>query len=515
MDNAQVLNNLNAIELELAEHRAFGDVPYIHKHLHLCFERGLGKLSGDLPVAGQLLDALSRAGDHARYRVIGDTVVRCAITHALTRFETGDAWCLPLEECEEVFRATLRHLEEGHSGGPLETGVTPVARLGPEPFHGWIWTEEHSGDVFGRSFRHVIEDNHGRPLCTPDADELNMLAKGAELLGVLLPALSSSALAHTHVVAVFARDGKSAGRGSSSQFNIGGTIFLTRNGLKDPWWAAEHLLHESLHQKMYDFRRGHTLLNPDFARDDAPRVCSLWNEPSKEYNWDTHRAIAAFHVYVHLALLSAVAERREPTLAERYGRLEGMAGSQTAIERAYYLGEQIKKLCWQELGLAGHVFIDWLCAVLDTLLDCLDVSPPPENSSLHLLLDRYRREARKVEIVLWEANSANGNGGTKADFPLQLTDLIKEEAKSVRSLLSTVDGADGLNRFDDAMAQYKDEELGAKFADVRRLISKTLLNMSPDGYRLKSYSLGPEAPDEIVRQMVESSSQRLDMMLAS
>jgi hypothetical protein len=192
-----------------------------------------------------------------------------------------------------------------------------------------------------------------------------------------------------------------------------------------------------------------------------------------------------------------------------------MVGSQKAIERAYYLGEQIKKSCWQELGLAGHVFIDWLCTVLDTLLDCLDVPPPPQNSTLHLLLDRYGREARKVEIVLWETNSANGKGGSKTDFPLQLTDLIKEEAKSVCSVLSTIDGDAGLNRFNDAMAQYKDEELGAKFADVRRLISKTLLNVSPDGYRLKSYSLGSEGPEEIVRQMVESSSQRLDVILAS
>ena len=465
-------------------------------------------------MAGELLDALSRADTHSRYRVLGDSVVRCAITHALTQIEAPAPFCLPLEECEEVLRATLRHLKEGHYGGPLESGASHVTRLGPESSHGWVWSEERSDDIFGRSFRNIVQENFGRPLCTPDADELAMLQKGAELLGALLPSLSLGALGHTHVIAVFSNDGKRTGRGSSSQFNFGGTIFLTRNGLNDPWWIAEHLLHESLHQKLYDFRRGHSLLIPDFAREDAPFICSLWNEPGKLHNWDTHRAVAAFHVYVQLALLCVVAEQRAPEFAERYGAQGGMVGSRKAIERACYLGEQIRKLCWQELGLAGQAFIDWLSRVLDALFDCLDLTPPPEDSCLHLLLDRYGREAGRVETVLRDADSVNGNGETKTDFALQLTDIIKEEANSVRGVLSTLDRSGRVNRFNDAMAQYKDEELGTRFPQIRRLISRTLLDLSPDGYRLKSYSPGSEEPEEIVKQMVESSSRRLDIILA-
>src|SRR5260370_38989677 len=107
---------LESIEDVLANHRAFGNSHYIHEQLHICFQRRLSKISAHLPVAGQLLDALSRADPYVRYRTIGDTVVRAAIQHALSQIETGDRYGLPLSECEEVFRATIRHLDQGTCG---------------------------------------------------------------------------------------------------------------------------------------------------------------------------------------------------------------------------------------------------------------------------------------------------------------------------------------------------------------------------------------------------------------
>lgn len=515
---------LEMLEQVLGQHRAFGNSDYIHEQLQVCYKRRLNKISAYLPVAGQLLDALCRADNHSRYRVIGDTVVRCTVQHALKQLETGTQYGLPLDQCEEVFQATIRHLEESKCGGPLESGVTQVNRLGPDPYHAWVWSEEHSDDVFGRSFRYVIQENYGESLCTPNADELAILAKGAQLLSELLPLLSRSALSHVHLIAVFPAVGNWKSKASSSQFRVSGTIFLNREALQNPWWVAEHLFHESLHQKLYDFRHGHSLLerdavlNQEGQEEDARRVCSLWNIPdvNRSNYWDIHRAVAAFHVYVHLALLSALAEQRAPELEKVYGSLRcplTMIESRRALERAHYLGEQIKELCWQELGLAGKNLIDWLIAVLDVL----DPSPPPQGSYIHLLLDRYQTEAKKVGSFLYKVDpdTLKREAAVSSDLPQQLMSVINDEVKSTRCVLSTLNAEGDLDRFNNALAQYSNEELGTKFSQIRRLISKSLLDLSPDGYRLKCPSPGSKTPDEIVKEMIESSSQRLDTILAS
>ena len=100
---------------------------------------------------------------------------------------------------------------------------------------------------------------------------------------------------------------------SSSQYLLGGAIFISESVLDSPWQIAEQLFHESLHQKLYDFRHAHTVLAQDSPNiDDHPArpsvVRSLWNYPGNE--WDSHQALAAFHVYVHLALLCTLAEQR-------------------------------------------------------------------------------------------------------------------------------------------------------------------------------------------------------------
>lgn len=503
---------LDILELELTQHRAFGDSEYIRGQVQFCLERRLNKISAHLPAAGDLLEALSHADCHTRYRVLGDSAVRCAVQHALTQLETASVYGVPLDDCAELFHETTRLLEDGKCGGPLEAGSPTVRRLGPEPYHGWIWNEEHSDDIFGRSFRSVVQKNYGVSLYTPDSDECAMLAKGTRLLEELLPSLSRSALSHAHLIAVFPRAGKWTGRSSASQFKITGTFFLSRGGLEVPWYVAEHIFHEALHQKLYDFRHGHLLLAAGFWRKDAPLICSLWNEPGKLHNWDITLALAAFHVYVHLGLLCTLAERRATELEADYGPLQGMVGSRKALERARYLGEQITGPCWEELGQAGKYLVEWLMSVLNAL----DASPAPEGACVHLLLDRYEKEAGRVEAHLRRIGPEGLDGGSRAGVPQQLMDLIREEANHVRCALSAVNASEDLDRFNHAMAQYSDEALGTRFFEVRRLISKTLLDLSPDrrGYRLVDSVVESKRAEEIVKQMVETSSHRLDQILA-
>jgi predicted O-methyltransferase YrrM len=499
MARGQSLATLSAIEQALVQKRPFGDTPYILEQLQVCLKRRLGKVAARVPIARKLLDALERASGAPLHRVIGDTVVRCAIVHAHIQVETDAPYGLPLAECEKVFAATIEHLQRGDLDTPLDRGS--LRRLGPEPFHGWLWSEEHCDDIFGRSFRFLLKDRYAALPVTPSDDEIALLAQGARLLQELLPALTPSALRHAIVIAFVPNAGGWKGIASSSQFHLGGTVFLSR-AMHTPWWVAEHLLHESLHQKLYDFRHAHSLLELDYARDAAPRVHSPWNsrQLGQANQWDVHRVYAALHVYVHLALLAMVAEQRAAELEGTYGRFHGMMDSRKALERAQYLGEKLKAQCWDELGLAGRNLADWLISVLEFL----DPSPAPKGTYVHLCLDLYETEANRVAGALKASESGPSSLSRK------LVPLAKDEVESARQVLLAIGAEDELHRFDDAVAQFADDELGTRFPELRRVIGMALIEASADRYRLTASG----TQDPLVRQMVESASQRVYSVLA-
>lgn len=484
---------------KLLSGHTFGNSDYITEQMHLSIKRRLHKISTHLPVAGQLLDALNQTEPFRQYRVIGDTIVRCAVQHAHRQVETGVPYGLPLQQCAEVFGASLHLLAEGESA-PL--GSKLVHRLGPDPHDGWIWSEDRPDDVFGRSFLKVVTDNYGdEPRCTLTADELTSVSKGVQLFRELLPHLSRSTLAHTHLIVFFAAD-RAATPSSSSEFRLSGTIFLSRRLLASPWWVAEHLFHESLHQLFYDFRAGHSLLTPDSAREGAPRICSLWNVPDTSHGnyWDVHRALAAFHVYVHLALLATVAEHRSEETKSRHEAEYGpnrMVGSRRACARAHYLGEQLRvPLYWEELGQAGKRMVDFFSAVLDAL----DPSPPHPGAYVHLLLDRYWREAREVEIGLI-------NGTISKDTSDQLRVLSRNEVQSARNALAAADAEFAIGEFDHNFASLPNDQPGMEFVRTRDLVIETLMKVSPspDCYQLSD----SRVLDEQFKQAVETSSESL------
>ncbi len=525
----------------LSRHRPFGDSDYLHEQLHARYQQRLGTISGRLPVAGALSSALETATPYRQYRTIGDPVVRHAIHQALrhvsnpaqgakqhgehrgdpeqhgaenapSRLDDGG---LPLEDCEEVLRKTLGHLEgSGSEGGPLETGGGGLRRLGRQPGHGSVWSEQHGDDVFGRSFRRMIHDNfRGEPLCTPSDADFARLAKGAELLGVLMPQSARSVLSHTHVAVIVPNIGSWQRKASCSEYLISGTIFLNREMLRNPWWVAEHLLHESLHQKLYDLRHTHSLLVEDLSpeppsQEHAMSVQSIWNVggATGSSGWDTFRAIAAFHVYVHLAALCVQIERRQAELLRRFGAPDGSVPALTqrreAFERAQYLGRHIKQICWQEVGPAGRLLVAWLTAILNGI----DPAPPPPDSRyLHLVLSRYMLEATLL-----------ANKDLSPEIATRLSKLVNDEAETIRRVLIAIHADErDLDRVNDAIARRDDESAGGAFLRFRRRVTGILHVLSPDGYGLRRVSSAESmAPsDEMIRTMIDGSSHQLTSVL--
>ena len=494
---------LEIIEEALVGHQAFGDSAYIAGQLEVAFVRRLERVARELPAAADLLPAFHAADAATRRRIAGNTVIRCAVQHAFTHLETGKGNGLALADCAAMFTQTLTHLQQGRPGSPFENGAVELPRLGPEPWHGWVWREEYPDDAFGRGFRKILDVEYGGGLCSLEEDELAMLRQGEELLRELLPALARSALSHAHLVGCFPDNGFWKGKVSSSQIRMGGVIFLNRKMLRNPWCTAEHLLHESLHQKLYDFRHGHSLLDVDAPLEDAPRVVSLWNaeEFNKANHWDTHRAFAAFHVYVQLALLASVAERRAPELEARYGPFRGMVSSRKALDRARYLGEQLGQRCATQIGLAGERMRLWLM----TILDHLDPAPPPPGATIHLMLDLFVREGNRLESLIADSDAA------AARFAGDLARIAESEIAATREILSSIGDGAARARFDAALAGA-----GAPgFPAIRRLIARTLTQASPDGFELSSRAIDGGDPDARVRRLVEQGSESLYLMQAN
>ena len=500
---------LQAIDEALSNARPFGDHEYIRDQLHHCLLRRLSVIAPHLPAAGSLLEVLLTTDGASRDRVLSDTVVRCVIQQSLRQALTGeDEYGLPHSLRVAVLEATTAHISNAVAPAPLAAGMPTIESLNVESPTPWFWSETHNDDIFGEAFRALIDQNYGEQLCVPSPEELHTVRLAAQLLHELLPAITASALAHTYLIALFPRIGNWRGRASASQFRLGGTIFLSREALRNPWWTAEHLLHESLHQKLYDFRHGHTLLRQDARAPEAvladeeqqsgtPRVTVLspWNVPGQndQNRWDTDRALAAFHVYVHLALLTKAAQERDAELEDVYGPIDTrpprMTSARNAVDRAHYLGENIMTTCWDDLGSAGRQMVVWLKSILDELS-----TPPPAGASLHLLLHRYMIEAATV-----------ARQPLTPDLTSKLDHLATTESAVAHGILSALGNTGGAAKLAAATtALHRDR----RFVHTREAVTEALKDACTDGYTLRDIH-GARNHEDDVRHMIENSSRRL------
>jgi hypothetical protein len=483
---------IESMDEVLAAH-PFGDSDYITQQMHRSFMRRLSEIAENVEAAGVLLDALT-ASDNAkvRYRVLGDPVVRFSIKHMQTQPWRGEPFGLSARACGEIFEESARLVALGHDDSISAARGAPI---GPDSHHARFWNEDDPDNSFRAAFRLAVHSNYPGALRSPTQGEVDTLRKAVGLLEEALPRCARSALSHTHVVAVFSPDDGWGGALSSSEFTVSGVIFLSETVLSDPWIAAEHLFHESLHQQLYDFRQAHSLLNR--GTDRVALIHSLWNLPSEGNNdrWPAFRAIAAFHVYVHLSLLSQVARIRSGALKERYGPGK-MVGPLTAAVRAHYLREQLRAECWTELGDGGKRIVEWFGAVLDALNPNL----PAPGADVHLMLERYWRET-----TMLEAEDDDPADDLACKF---FGALAETEMETTRSAL-VLAGVDPTKIDDSLQAGPVGEHFSgatrARFISTRKLIISALLDATLD-----DFTLAPSrAPDRLVKDMIECSSHLL------
>lgn len=493
-----LLDDLGRVDAMLVD-SAFGNDAYLTDQMHICFKRRLEKIAARLPAASGLLNALSRADSTVQYRVLGDMTVRCAVQHALTQLDSDLDYGLPLTSCERIFEAAHTAIDSG-GVNRSRLGLAELTRTSPS--YSWICKKKRPGDmfddVFSQAFDFLIEDAYGedaRP-CSIDADEFAIFEKGLRLLAELLPLSSRSALNHVQLITFMSPVGDWTGRMSASEYRLSGTVFLNRYVLDHHWRAAEHILHEALHQQLYDFRQAHSLFSVNDDRVGMPTIHTPWNVPGNN-QFDAFRAIAAFHVYTYLSLLSILAKRRAQELRDEYGEQSSqarMVAPHTCLARARHLRDQIKVSLLGELGPAGQRLVQWYSSVLDLL----DSSPPPPGSTMHLYLDRYRVEARQILVLL------NGEEDRSSLYePLRM--LAEDEIRTACRVLEMLNAKDEHATLDRALgAVFNQNDKKMEFGRVRGLISKTFMEIS-DGYRLSSNM----ESDNIIANMVDGSSDRL------
>ena len=295
----------------------------------------------------------------------------------------------------------------------------------------WTGTEADDGD-FQRAFRYIVGREHLEPLCPADPGSVEALRSGVEHLENVAPELARGVLGHTQLIALFSRTGPWARTISVSQFRIVGVVFLARELLDNPWLTAEHILHESLHQKIYDLRHAHSILRSDVVPDDHPedsrKVVALWNRVNREGSnyWDLNRSLAALHVYTHLAVYASLAK----LASERDGGPPGfddgrLVTPHSAWRRARYLADQVQLAYEDELGEAGHCFVDWLAQCLDLIAS----SPSDGALRAHLLLERYDRDNRSLESYLLQASDH------ATDYRDGLSGLLLDEIAATRNVV--------------------------------------------------------------------------------
>lgn len=198
-------------------------------------------------------------------------------------------------------------------------------------------------------------------LCKPDDEQIEIYSCAVGDLTELLGALASETLQGVQAVAFV--DGPVD---SAFIWETPATILLASSKKPDRALACDTLLHEALHQKLAAARLSSSVFRSGYVESEGQRVAVPWGDTGFRF-FATGRAVAAFHVYVHLSLLHL----RMLELADSTSGWNGVSESviqsrlETRLARARYLSEALRAgHSRSEFGSDGPELLSWLDSAL-------------------------------------------------------------------------------------------------------------------------------------------------------
>ena len=407
------ISSLATVERSLATHKVFAEPSRILEARLGLYDLMVQALADRVASVREDASILAAQPPDRRAIIMDDPVVRYVFHDAFNLLKQDN---LPAEP--ELLRALYRALRERSMAptptSPLEWEMPQSIIVGRPAT--WVWCANSSATTFVTLFKQQFVDHCLRntltdqrregALITPDARLLKLLQDGCDLLFMVLPELIMSALSHVRMIAWVRSHTADAAMQSGSARTIPGAVFLSVDHLQTPWSVAEALLHEAIHNKLFDLYLTRLVLDSRYRAASAATVLSPWNEHTtfQSNRWPLDQALAAFHVYVHLALFAAALEEREEELFDRFGPIDRTDKALTcwvAAERARYLGKELRELAREGasnaryigLGPDGHELIQWLLAEL-AVLEGTSYRAPVSNTHDSLTSDShflYRR----------------------------------------------------------------------------------------------------------------------------
>lgn len=198
----------------------------------------------------------------------------------------------------------------------------------------------------------------------PDMHQTELIQNSFKLLDTFLPNVIKSSFAFIKGFTVVKTGFESAYNREAPQ------IFLINTDvIIDSLFTAEFLLHESLHQKMNDLQVTRPIMvdsYDDFASHEKGDVKLPWGL-GKPRPFSLVRAVATFHVYVHLSVLYKLAllKMRTDASITNFSTAKIQKRFLNAYNRASYISNSLlSEYNKQYYNEEGEEFLNWLQYVM-------------------------------------------------------------------------------------------------------------------------------------------------------
>ncbi|MDQ0771966.1 hypothetical protein QF026_000432 [Streptomyces aurantiacus] len=488
----------------LCADRQFGDSAAIGERNLARFRLGLTMLARHDGEAADVLRRTAAASDERLRPLLYDPVLRNCFEVDLALLESGrlEHSSFGLYARDHAAGPTTNGpTDVPHSTGPCEALSHPHRRAWPGLGDAWVLTEPAPHDssqemLAGRLmelYRDALGDSRAAGPVSPTDGVRTVLREGAELLATLLPAAGAGVLGHVTMVGFTHRESEEGPLQSMSGGDpLPSTVLLAPERCASPWLAAESLLHEGAHLKLFD-----ALRTGSVVRNATERVPIPWRIGS----WTVIRVIVALHFYVHLLVFRAAADAADEAVRERFGAPPtaedldepspgtpaALSGQyRTSVERARYLAECMLSLPEESLTENGHRFARWLLTALRLVDD--DAPRPPDRAAGPTVQARPGQSSGQLPEILPDGTLQRVTPVDATALP-GLGQLVVSPAESARmhwlnarswTVYSLCDGRD-LGSVHTAYARAAglpagSDEVGRQVSDsVRRLVAAGLV----------------------------------------